>query len=94
MVKTELIQRVAKGTGVSKATVSKILEAILSEIVSAIVTDGTAVIRGFGTFSLRTARSKTGRNFISGELVEVPERKIPAFTPSDSLKKYVEESVK
>ena len=94
MVKAELIRRVAKETGIPKATVARVLETILSEIVNGIISDGSTVIRGFGTFAVKTTRPKVGWNFSKGENMEVSGKKIPVFTPSDSLKQYVEESVK
>lgn len=93
MVKADIIRKVAEKTGVPRAVVSRVLEAILAEIVSSVASHDTVIIRGFGSFCSKKCRMRTGRNFANGTTIEIPERSVPIFIPSDSFKQIVEESV-
>ena len=43
-------------------------------------------IRGFGSLSVRTRKSKNGRNPRTGESVFVPEKKAPIFKSGKGLR--------
>ena len=47
-------------------------------------------IRGFGAFSLRTRKSRVGRNPRTGEPVEVLAKRIPYFRPGKELRERVD----
>ncbi len=46
-------------------------------------------IRGFGSFRLRTRKSKEGRNPRTGEKVLVPEKQVPFFKTGKELRELV-----
>ncbi|WP_435372955.1 HU family DNA-binding protein [Allocoprobacillus halotolerans] len=46
-------------------------------------------LKGFGTFEVRTRDARTGRNPRTGETMEIPASKVPAFKASSSLKNIV-----
>lgn len=94
MVKKEIVRRVARKTGLTKGTVSKVLSAIIEEIVHGVTSDGVTVIRGFGTFRTVKRRAKSVRNFSDGKIVEIPECKVPVFIPSESFTEIVKKEVK
>lgn len=93
MVKADIVRNVSDKTGVSRVVVSKVLESIIGEIVSSVAANNFVTIRGFGVFSRRTDKPRTGRNFNDGGTVSIPERTVPTFIPSETFKKIVEESV-
>lgn len=92
MIKADLIQRVSEKTGVQKTVVSRVLEAVLTEIIKGVWDDSSVILRGFGTFSCKKERARIGRNFSNGETVDVPEKIVPVFEPGTSFKNYSLES--
>src|SRR5204863_5185 len=50
-------------------------------------------LRGFGSFRLRSRKSRTGRNPKTGEKVEVPSKKIPYFKPGKELKELINKTL-
>ena len=48
-------------------------------------------IRGFGSFSVRHRRSRQGRNPKTGELIDVPAKRVPFFTVGHELRQRVNE---
>lgn len=49
-------------------------------------------IRGFGSFSVRSRRARQGRNPKTGELINVPAKRVPFFTVGHELKERVNEN--
>jgi integration host factor subunit beta len=46
-------------------------------------------LRGFGSFRLRSRKSRMGRNPKTGAKVDVPSKKIPYFKPGKELKELI-----
>ncbi|MBN1962408.1 MAG: integration host factor subunit beta [Deltaproteobacteria bacterium] len=46
-------------------------------------------IRGFGSFSVRHRRARTGRNPKTGTTIEVPPKRVPFFTVGHELRERV-----
>ncbi len=90
MVKADIIDKVHYKTGVPKAIVSTVFEAVTAEIISAVSDDENVIIRGFGTFKPKRVSARKGRDF-SGNSVQIPERMVPAFSPSDLFRKLMED---
>ncbi len=95
MNKTELIEKVARKTGMtlkdSRAAVDSIFSTSPKEgIVASELAAGKKVqITGFGTFSRRKRKKRMGRNPQTGEAITIPAAKYPAFTPGKALKSRV-----
>ena len=47
-------------------------------------------IRGFGNFKVRQRNARKARNPRTGEIVEVPAKRVPHFKPAKELKAMVE----
>ncbi|HPF33906.1 MAG TPA: HU family DNA-binding protein [Candidatus Krumholzibacteria bacterium] len=86
MTKAELVERIADRTGVSKKDTGIIVNMILENI-SVALTDGDKVeLRGFGSFKVKSRRSRTARNPRTGDSVAVPAKQVPYFKASNELK--------
>jgi nucleoid DNA-binding protein len=60
------------------------------ELIADGLTKGEKIdLRGFGTFSVRESAARTGRNPQSGEPIQIPARRVPAFKPGKELKDKV-----
>ncbi len=95
MNKTELIEKVAKKTGLTLKDARNVVDAIFSTvpkqgIIASELKSGRKVqITGFGTFQLRKRKKREGRNPQTGETISIPATRFPAFSAGRSLKERV-----
>ena len=80
--KTELVEKVAQGTGLSKADVGRVLDEALAEIRRSVDSGETMALRGFGTFRLSERSARKGRNPRTGEEIDIPASRFLAFKES------------
>lgn len=86
MTKAEVVNEIAKNTGIDKATSLKIVESFM-EIVKDSLSGGKNVyLRGFGSFIIKKRAEKTARNISKNTTIIIPAHVIPAFKPSRSFK--------
>ncbi|HLW49033.1 MAG TPA: HU family DNA-binding protein [bacterium] len=86
MNKEGLVDYVAAATGETRKQVSQVLDAILAGITDALRRDEKVTLVGFGTFQVRSRAAREGRNPRTGEKIQIPARKAPAFTAGKDLK--------
>lgn len=89
MNKTELIAKVAEATEMTKKEATQSVEAILSVITEALRSGEKVQLIGFGNFEVRDRAARKGRNPQTGEEIEIPASKVPAFRPGKQLKAAV-----
>jgi DNA-binding protein HU-beta len=89
MTKAELIDKIASGTGLSKADASRALDSTLNSVKSALKKGQKVTLVGFGTFAVVKRKSRKGRNPRTGQVITIPAAKIPKFTAGKSLKDAV-----
>ena len=86
MTKAELVEMISGETGISKKDTGIIVNMILENI-GAALTDGDKVeLRGFGSFKVKSRRSRVARNPRTGDSVSVPAKQVPYFKASNELK--------
>jgi DNA-binding protein HU-beta len=88
MNKGELIHRLSGRLGDQK-TSSQAVDAVVSEIESAVSAGEKVNITGFGVFEKRERAARTARNPRTGEPVKVKKTTVPAFRPGASFKTLV-----
>lgn len=89
MTKPELIQSIREKTGLSKKDTEKAVNAALESIQETLVKGEPVNIIGFGTFMVREAAERKGRNPSTGEEVVIPASKRVGFKPGRPLKEAV-----
>jgi integration host factor subunit beta len=90
MTKTQLIDAIhEKSTGLTKVQVVNVVNAIIEAMTMALA-HGKVEIRGFGNFTVRQREARKARNPKTGEMVEVPAKRVPHFKPGKELKAMVE----
>jgi len=92
MNQKQLADRVAaklKDDKVKKVMVEKIMESTLSAITEALQKGEKVRLVGFGNFLVRSRASRVGRNPQTGEQINIPQSKSPAFVPGINLKKAI-----
>ena len=86
MNKTEFIAAVAAKEGLEKKTAEKAVNAVIACIGDALASGDKIQIAGFGTFEVRERAAKTARNPRTGETIDVPACKVPAFKAGKALR--------
>lgn len=89
MNKAELIDAVAKASGLSKADSDRALGAIVETITKSLKKGGTVSLVGFGTFKVSKRSARTGRNPQTGAAIKIAARKVPRFAAGKGLKDAV-----
>jgi len=87
--KQELVDSVAKSTGLTKKDATAAVEAVFASIETALKAGDKVQLIGFGNFEVRTRAARKGRNPQTGEEISIPASKIPAFKPGKALKDAV-----
>ena len=84
--KADLIDGVASKSGLTKKDATAAVEALF-EVVTETLADGERVqVIGFGSFEVRDRAARKGRNPQTGEEIEIPATKVPAFKAGKGLK--------
>lgn len=89
MNKADLVKRVARDTGLSKADVLRVLDAALAQVTRALRRGDLVKLQDFGTFEVSQRRARAGHNPWSGAAMKVPARRWPRFSPGKRLKSLV-----
>lgn len=86
MTKTELVEKMAKDAGVSKAAAGKALDAFIEGVKKTLKKGNKVSLVGFGTFSVSKRKARKGRNPRTGEKITIKAAKVPKFTSGKALK--------
>ena len=89
MKKTELIAAVADQSGLSKKDAEKALNATIDTIIKAVAEGDKIQLTGFGTFEQRQRNARTGCDPRTGNTIEIPASKVPAFKAGKAFKDIV-----
>ena len=84
MNKAELIEHVAKRTGLTKKDASMAVDATL-EAIKKNVKRGVQLV-GFGSFTVTKRKARKGRNPQTGATIHIPASKTVRFRPGKELK--------
>ena len=93
MTKAELVDEVARVVQLTKKQAETIVNIVFDSIVDSLRAGQKIELRGFGSFRLRSRKSRTGRKPKTGEKVEVPSKKIPYFKPGKELKELINKAL-
>ena len=61
MTKAEIVNEVAKATGIEKVTVQTVVEATMESIKASLIKDNNVYLRGFGSFINKQRAQKAAR---------------------------------
>lgn len=79
----------SKEIKLNKKEMGKVVDSVLEGIVTTTSQDGLLKLVGFGNFEIRERSARKGRNPQSGEEIDIPAKKAPAFKPSKAFKDAV-----
>jgi len=86
MNKTELIDAIAKESGLSKCDSKKALNAFLSTVESELKKGGKITLVGHGTYQCVEKCARTGINPQTKAAINIPARKCVKFKPGNCLR--------
>ena len=89
MKKADLVEAIAKETGLTKADATRALEATFEVITKALKKGERVPVAGFGTFNVSKRKAREGRNPQTGAAVKIPARKAVTFKAGTALNEVV-----
>ena len=89
MDKGDLISAVAKDLDVTLGGANKAIASVIDNITKVLASGESLQFTGFGTFKVNDRKATTGRNPRTGEAIDIPARKVPAFSAGKTLKDAV-----
>jgi DNA-binding protein HU-beta len=84
--KNDLIAAVANKCGMSRADVTRTVDATLQTITEALKKNDDVRLVGFGTLSVAERAASAGRNPRTGQPISIPASKQARFRPGKALK--------
>ena len=87
MTKADIVNEIAKSTGVEKVQVQQIVEAFMESVKDSLAENNNVYLRGFGSFIIKKRATKVARNISKNTTITItiPEHNIPAFKPAKSF---------
>jgi integration host factor subunit beta len=89
VTKSELIERVAQESGLTKGRAEMVVNTIFDSMTTALIAGDGIEIRGFGSFTVRQYKSYEGRNPRTGDVVHVAPKRLPFFKVGKELRERV-----
>ena len=94
MRKVDVINKIASDTGIPKVDVLVALETFFDTVKETLSSGESIHIRGFGSFLVKKKAKKFGRDIRRNITIEIPERNVPSFKPSNAFVEKVMENHK
>ena len=94
MTKADIVNEVAKATGIEKRAVQNVIESFMESVKDSLAQDNNVYLRGFGSFIVKKRAKKTARNISKNTTLIIPEHNIPSFKPAKVFMNKVKGSSK
>jgi len=88
MTKADIVNEIAKNTGIEKVAVQKTVEAFMETVKDSMISGSNVYLRGFGSFIVKKRAKKTARN------ISKNSHNIPSFKPAKTFISEVKHQVK
>ena len=85
MTKADIVNEIAKNTGIDKVTVLTTVEAFMETVKESLSKNENVYLRGFGSFIIKQRAEKTARNISKNTTIIIPEHNIPSFKPAKTF---------
>ena len=89
MNKAELIELLANKTETSKRQAEDCIDLLVNAITKSVAKGEKVTLVGFGTFERRDRRARKGRDPRTGTEIDIPAKKVPAFSAGKQFKQAV-----
>ena len=88
MTKADLVSAVAE-TGMTRKEAAAAVDAMIDGITGALKKGDKVSLIGFGSFTVKKRKARTGRNPQTGAALKIKAKKVPAFSAGKALKDAV-----
>jgi DNA-binding protein HU-beta len=85
MTKADIVNEIAKTTGIDKVTVLTTVEAFMETVKDSLAKNENVYLRGFGSFIIKERAEKTARNISKNTTIIIPAHNIPSFKPAKTF---------
>jgi DNA-binding protein HU-beta len=89
MTKTELVNTLAKKTGLEKKQTKLFLESLTELVTKEIKKGGEIPLTGLGKFKVQKRKARWGHNPQTGEKIKIAAKKVVKFTVAKTLKDII-----
>jgi len=89
MTRDEMVARLMRTAGLTKANVSRFYEGLVEVIKKELASRGEFVLSGLGTLRVVTRKARQGRNPRTGEVIQIPRRKVVRFRAYSALRQLL-----
>ena len=89
MTKSQLLEKVANSSGLTKKDADAAIQALVGTIVGSVRKGDPVKIPGLGTWKKVKTKARMGRNPQTGEPIKIPARTKARFTVAKSFKEQV-----
>ena len=89
MNKAQLVSRMSKESGLTKAASGKALDALIAIVTRSLRKGERVVLVGFGTFLVSKRKARMVKNPQSGAPLRIPARRVARFSAGKDLKAVV-----
>ena len=89
MKKADLAKNIQAATGLTLKESTVILEDVFELIKKTLESGESLKLSGFGTFEVRSKKSRRGRNPQSGETIKIASRRVLSFKSSACLRQAI-----
>ena len=79
MTKADIVNEIAKNTGVDKASVLATVESFMEVVKDSLANKENVYLRGFGSFIVKKRAEKTARNISKNTTIIIPAHNIPCL---------------
>lgn len=86
MTKADIINEVAKQTGLEKVKVTSVVNSFMVTVKNSLKKGDNVYLRGFGSFVIKKRAKKVARNISKGTPMTIPAHNVPAFKPAKGFK--------
>lgn len=89
MNKADLVNSIAKKTGLSKLKSNEVIDAFVSAVSESLANGEKVTLVGFGTFTTSKRDARKGRNPKTGEVINISAKTVARFKAGSDLSKSV-----
>lgn len=86
MNKGQLVERIAEGADITKASSARALDSLIAAITSELADGGDVSLIGFGIFKVSARAARKGRNPQTGTEIQIAASNAPGFKAGKALK--------
>lgn len=89
----DISDQLAERNGLTKRQSTALVVDLFNIIKEEMANGNDVRIHQFGTFTHHTRAARTGRNLMTGELIDIPTVVVPKFRPARALKTLIRDSI-